>query len=147
VETYLLDTNVLIRFLRQDHPTMGPAARGLFQAAARGEVRLLLEESIVAEAVYVLQSVYRQSRSQIADALQALVRRAPAVQTERAAVLGDALNRYRQQTQVDFADALLAALAVAKQIPVASFDRDLDRFDDVTRFEPPTSAPLGDVQS
>lgn len=141
MDTYLLDTNVLIRFLRQDHPTMGPAARGLFQAAARGEVRLLLEESIVAEAVYVLQSVYKQSRADIADALQALVRRAPAIQTDRPAVLNDALDRYRRQSQVDFADALLAALAVEKQIPVASFDRDLDRFSDVTRFEPP--APSG----
>ena len=141
MDTYLLDTNVLIRFLRQDHPMMGPAARGLFQAAARGEVRLLLEESIVAEAVYVLQSVYKQSRADIADALQALVRRAPAIQTDRPAVIHDALDRYRRQTQVDFADALLAALAVEKHVPVASFDRDLDRFGDVTRFEPPTPAP------
>lgn len=116
---------------------MGPAARGLFQAAARGEVRLLLEESILAEAVYVLQSVYKRTRTEIADALQALVRRAPAIQTDRPDVLNDALDRYRRQTQVDFADALLAALAVQKQVPVASFDRDLDRFGDVTRFEPP----------
>ena len=115
---------------------MGPAARGLFQAASRGEVRLLLEESIVAEAVYVLHSVYKQSRTDIADALQAIVRRAPAIQSERPAVLNDALDRYRQQSQVDFADALLAALAVEKQMSVASFDRDLDRFSDVTRFEP-----------
>ena len=115
---------------------MGPAAKTLFQAANRGEVRLLLEESIVAEAVYVLQSVYKQNRSDIADALQAIVRRAPAIQTERSAVLHDALDRYRRQSQVDFADALLAALAVVKQIPVASFDRDLDCFSDVVRFEP-----------
>ena len=137
METYLLDTNVIIRFLRQDHPTMGPAAKALFQAANRGEVRLLLEESIVAEAVYVLQSVYKQSRGDIADALQAIVRRSPAIQSERPAVLNDALDRYRRQNQMDFADALLAALAVDKQMPVASFDRDLDRFSDVTRFEPP----------
>ena len=38
--------------------------------------RRLLEESIVAEAVLVLQSVYKQSRGDIADALQAIVRRA-----------------------------------------------------------------------
>lgn len=123
---------------------MGPAAQRLFQAADRGEVRLVLEESIVAEAVYVLRSVYKRSRSEIADALEALVRRAQAIQTERPAVLNDALNRYRQHAHVDFADAFLAAVAVAKQIPVASFDRDLDRFDDVTRFEPLASSSLED---
>ena len=138
MDTYLLDTNVIVRFLRQDHPTMGPAARGLFQAASRGEVRLLLEESIVAEAVYVLQSVYKQSRTDIADALQAIVRRAPAIQSDRPAVLHDALDYYRRLNQVDFADALLAALAMDKRVAVASFDRDLDRISGVTRFEPPT---------
>lgn len=115
---------------------MGPAARELFRAAARGEVRLLLEESILAEAVYVLQSVYKQSRTDIADALQAIVRQTPAIRTDRPAVLIDALERYRLQPSVDFADALLAALAAAGGIPVASFDHDLDRFSDVSRFEP-----------
>ena len=118
---------------------MGPAARGLFQAATRGEARLLLEESIVAEAVYVLQSVYKKSRTDIADALQALVRRAPAIHTDRQAVLNDALDRYRRQSQVDFADALLAALAAEKQVPVASFDHDLDRVSDIMRYEPPAA--------
>ena len=137
MDTYLLDTNILIRFLRQDHPTMGPATKVLFQAAARGEVRLVIEESILAEAVYVLQSVYKQGRAEIAAALQALLRRAPAIQTARPAVLHDALERYRRHPQVDFADALLGASAVDQKVPVASFDRDFDRFGDVTRFEPP----------
>jgi len=140
VETYLLDTNVLLRFLRQDDPAMGAAARRLFQAAALGEVSLVLEEAILAEAVYVLQSMYKQGRSEIADALQALLRRAPAIQSKRPTVLHDALERYRRHSQVDFADALLAALAVDGKIPVASFDRDLDRFGDVIRFEPPAPA-------
>ncbi len=140
METYLLDTNVLLRFLRQDHPAMGAAARHLFQAAGRGEARLVLEEAILAEAVYVLQSVYKQRRGDIADALQALLRRAPAVQSRRPTVLHDALERYRRHPQVDFADALLAALAVDGKIPVASFDRDIDRFGDVTRFEPAAPA-------
>ena len=101
---------------------MGPAARGLFQAAARGEVRLILEESAVAEAVYVLQSIYKQSRGDIADALQAIVRRAPSIQSERPAVLHDALERYRRQGQVDFADALLGALAAGKKVAIATFN-------------------------
>ncbi len=76
---------------------MGPATEDLFQAAARGEVRLIIEESILAEAMYVLR-----------------------------------------HPQVDFADALLAASAADQEIPVASFDRDFDRFGDVVRFNPPS---------
>jgi predicted nucleic acid-binding protein len=37
---------------------------------------------------------------------------------------------------VHFADAYLAAAAADLRLPVSSFDRDLDRFKDVKRFEP-----------
>ena len=142
MDTYLLNANVVLRFLRQDHPEMSPAARALFQAASRGEASLLLDDAIVAEVVYVLQGPYKQARGDIAAALLALVRRAPAVRALRsAAVLEDALGRYRDHAGVDFAAALLAALAAERGVPVASFDRDLDRFGDVTRFDPLTSVP------
>jgi predicted nucleic acid-binding protein len=47
----------------------------------------------------------------------------------------DALGRV-QSSGVHLVDAYLAALAAETKQPVASFDRDLDRFKDVTRFEP-----------
>ena len=40
------------------------------------------------------------------------------------------------QTYLLDADALLAAYAANRNIPPASFDRDLDRFADIQRFEP-----------
>ena len=142
METYLLDANVILRFLRQDHPEMGVAARALFQAAARGEATLLLDDAIVAEVVYVLQGPYKQDRTAIAAALLALVRRVPAVRVLRsAAVMEAALARYRDHPGVDLADALLAALAKERGVAIASFDRDLDRFGDITRFDPLTSPP------
>lgn len=70
---YVLDTNVVIRFLRDDHPTMSPAAAALFQESARGKVELHLETSILAEAVFVLTRFYKQSRADVADALRDLI--------------------------------------------------------------------------
>ena len=94
MDTYLLDANIILRFLRQDHPGMGPAARALFQAAGRGEATLLLDDAIVAEVVYVLQGPYKQERGAIAAALLALVRRTPAIRPLRSGpVLEDALAR------------------------------------------------------
>ena len=37
---------------------------------------------------------------------------------------------------VGFADAFLAAGAMAEKVPVASFDRDFDKLKGMTRFEP-----------
>jgi len=39
-------------------------------------------------------------------------------------------------TNVGFADAFLAAGGAEENVAVASFDRDLDKFPDVKRFEP-----------
>ena len=36
METYLLDANVVLRFLRKDEPTMAEAADALFARAERG---------------------------------------------------------------------------------------------------------------
>jgi predicted nucleic acid-binding protein len=51
------------------------------------------------------------------------------------AVTLDALERFKSQP-VDFPDALVAAIAAHQDVPVASFDRDFDRFKDVKRFQP-----------
>ena len=57
------------------------------------------------------------------------------VKVEKTDVVVDALRRFKTSA-MDFPDTLIAALAAHKKVPVASFDRDLDRFKDITRFEP-----------
>jgi predicted nucleic acid-binding protein len=47
----------------------------------------------------------------------------------------DALRRCRDRNS-HFADAYLAASAVELEVPIASFDRDFDKFKDVQRIEP-----------
>ena len=63
------------------------------------------------------------------------------METERPAVLHDALVRYRRHQHVDFGDAMPGALAAEQNIPVASFDHGLDYFKDILIAEPP--APTG----
>ena len=140
MKTYLLDANVVLRFLRRDKPGMAAAADALFARAERGEVRLVLDSLILAEVVFVLRSFYKLGHKVIADTLLDLINSGGAVETDRPMLLNDALERYRRHPQVDFGDAMLGALAAEQNIPVASFDRDLDRFKDVVRFEPSATA-------
>jgi predicted nucleic acid-binding protein len=135
MKTYVLDANVLVRFFTQDSPILGSAAKKLFEAADRGEVELRLHPAIAAEVVFVLTKVYQQHRSAVTDALLDLMEN-PGIAVESASVLRDALKRFKS-ISVDFPDALIAALAADGKVPVASFDRDLDKFKDITRFEPP----------
>ena len=131
---YLLDTNVLIRFLRSDHPTHSPATRELFAEACSGKCVLLLTEIAVAEAVWVLQSVYNTERAQIAEGLRKVILSAGIRCAKRDEML-DALGRFAA-TKCDFLDCYLAALAATSGDIIASFDKDFDRFTDIKRWQP-----------
>jgi len=130
---FLLDTNVIIRFLTQDDAAQLEKAKRLIGAAENGKCELLLRPWVVAEAAYVLRDVYGlKDRAQVAGLLRKLAQ-ASGIVTED--YVFDALARYEKKN-VDFAEALLAAEAAAIGVRPASFDRDLDKFPDVKRLEP-----------
>ena len=125
----LIDTNLIVRFLVQDHPKHAKAADRLFAACDRGEVSLVVLSSVLAECVFVLESFYKHPREQVASALSRLVA-SPGVELDDLAIHLDALNRYRN-SKVHFVDCLIAACGVASNIPVATFDGDFNKFTDV----------------
>ena len=131
---YILDSNVVLRFLVQDHSAHAKAATRLFQRAENGEVELILTAWIVAEVVYGLTRIYNVARGEAGRLLKAIVTSVGVTAVDRDVLL-DAFRRYAAKN-VDFADALLAATAASMKLSPASFDRDLDKFDDVTRYEP-----------
>ncbi len=131
---FLLDANVLVRFLVQDDPKQSAAAMALFEKAERREVRLHLDALVVGETVYVLMGRYERDRSEVVNVLLALIQNV-GIETLEAEVVTDALQRFAA-TKVDFSDAWLASRSAQLHHPVASFDRDFDKFKDVKRFEP-----------
>jgi len=134
MKRFLLDANVVIRFLRGDHPDHFQRSKALFEQAEKGSVRLILLESVFAEIVFVLSSVYDIPRQRISDALQPLLFHA-GIECRDSKILFDALQRWCAKN-VDFMDALLAAHALDAQIPVASFDKDFRKFPDVHQHLP-----------
>ncbi|MXX09891.1 MAG: type II toxin-antitoxin system VapC family toxin [Nitrospira sp. SB0677_bin_15] len=131
---YLLDTNVLIRFLLGNHDTHSPAARKLFDEACDGKCTLILTEVAVAEAVWVLHSLYNVKRNAITEWLSKVILSAGVRCMKRDEML-DALNRFAS-TKCDFLDCYLASLATASGDHVATFDKDFDQFDDVRQWKP-----------
>jgi predicted nucleic-acid-binding protein len=130
----VLDANVLLRFFLQDDAKQSPAATAFFNKAEAQDINLFLQDTIVAEVTFVMEKVYRRSRERIADALLDFVQN-PFITVQNSTTLTDALLRYRTHP-VDFPDALVAAEAASRKIPAVSFDKDLNRFQDVIRFEP-----------
>jgi predicted nucleic-acid-binding protein len=125
----LVDTNLIVRYLVQDNERQAKAAERLFDACDRGDVVIVLLPVVLAECVFVLESFYEHARGDIALALGRLIS-SPGVEIEGAAIHLDALDRY-QKTKVHFVDCLIAATAATESMPVASFDRDFRKFNDV----------------
>ena len=129
---YLVDTNVLLRFLRGDDAQHSPAARALFSDACDGKCVLILTEVAVAEAVWVLDSFYQTGRERIAEGLSKVILSA-GVRCVKQDEMLDALRRFAS-TKCDFLDCYLAALTAASGDHVATFDKDFNQFDDVKRW-------------
>ncbi|MCC6232579.1 MAG: PIN domain-containing protein [Verrucomicrobiales bacterium] len=130
----ILDANVVLRFLVQDVPGQARAASKLLGRAENGEIRLIIDPLIIAETVYVLTSFYQRPREVVADALISFVQ-SEGIACSQATRVVDALRRFKR-TSVDYADAWLAASGAESNCEIASFDRDLDRFNDIKRFDP-----------
>lgn len=125
----LVDTNLIVRYLVQDHEKHAKVAGRLFDACDRGDLVLAVLPAVLAECVFVLESFYEHPRGDIATVLERLIS-SPGVEMNGEAIHLDALERYRK-TKVHFVDCVIAATAGADGTPVASFDQDFRRFPDV----------------
>lgn len=125
----IIDTNLIVRHLVQDHKSHARAAAKLFEACDRGDAIVVILPAVLAETVFVLESFYKHSRQDIAQTLAALIS-SPGVEMEDLAAHLDALERYRT-SKLHFVDCTIAATAAARDLPVATFDAGFKRFADV----------------
>lgn len=126
---YVLDTNVLLRFLLGDHPTLSPEAKAIFEDAQSGKITLVVSELLIAEAVWVLSSHYKVSKADIVTKLTRVVEMAGILTFEKERIL-DALRRF-ERTRCDYIDCYFGALAVEKGHGVVTFDDHFRKMDDV----------------
>jgi predicted nucleic acid-binding protein len=129
-----IDANIVLRYLTGEPPIQAEQATRLFQRISAGEVRVRLEEIVLAEAVWTLLSFYRNSRYEIAEWLLGILAH-DGIEARDKGVLRQALMFFRERN-VSFADSLLAAHMLANQEhEIYSFDRDFDRIPGITRLE------------
>ena len=126
-----VDSNVLVRHLTGDPPDQAKRATALLRDAEE----LILVDLVVAEVVYVLESVYVVERERVAELVRAIVGFPPVVVPDRLLLLRS-LEIYEQH-RIHFAESYLAAYAEATGVGVvASFDRAINRVGTVRRLSP-----------
>ena len=124
----IVDANVVLRYLLDDHPVLSAQARTLLDAGTK----VFLPNEVLCEIVCVLRSVYSVSRSEASSVLLALASR-PQVEFENREVVRLALETYGLKS-VDIVDALLFARRRINGVEIVTFDATLRRM-----CQPPTA--------
>ncbi len=127
----LVDTNLIIRFLTGEPEKQAARARDLFAANDEGELDLKVVPLVVAEVVFVLSGkMYGYERDEITSALIPFLQ-SPTLNVEKRDVVLLALELYRDHS-IDYVDACLAAEARLTGHAVASFDADFKKIAKLT---------------
>lgn len=119
-----LDTNIVVRIVLEDDPVQSRAAERLFVKARNEQTSLFIADVVLCELVWVLTRRADLSRTQIANALDQLLRTELIVVSDPG-VADRALRAYRAG-KGDFADYLIREQARALDADeVVTFDRAL----------------------
>ncbi|MBF0627717.1 MAG: PIN domain-containing protein [Magnetococcales bacterium] len=123
--TIVVDTNVVLRYLLDDHPEWSQRAKLFWAGVRQGQQRVFLPEGVLVECVYVLFKVYRVPRIELADRLLSFLE-IPNLTANSLPVLRTTLQLFRDHN-VDLVDAVVLATARVNHWDFESFDRDLHR--------------------
>jgi predicted nucleic-acid-binding protein len=120
------DTNVIVRLIVQDDAKQYAKARRL------GE--LWVSHVVLQETIWVLSSVYAFDAEKIGLIVRLLLGHEDVV-LEDAIVVRAALEQFQKKPGLGFSDCLALEVARAKgHLPVATFDRLLDKLDGAERL-------------
>ncbi|MCL2757600.1 MAG: PIN domain-containing protein [Coriobacteriia bacterium] len=122
----LVDTNVILRYVLGDDKDLSPKAREIIQTK---DVEVSVE--VIAEVVYVLQSVYKVPRDAISESLAIFLTESGIHAIQEPLIL-EALGLY-EESNISFIDCLLAAYTVVHKAEVYTFDRKLQRLINASR--------------
>ena len=123
-----VDTNVLVRLVVRDDADQVRAAEEFVSKGA------WVSHLVLAETLWVFDSVFEFSREQVVLAVEMLLNHRD-LTLQDADVVTAALGHYRKRSAVGFSDCLVLEIArQAGHIPIATFDREFAKLDDVQRL-------------
>lgn len=118
-----LDTNLLVRLIVRDDAQQVDRAEAFIVQGA------WVPHLVLAEAVWVLGSVYELTAPRIALVIEMLLEHERLV-VQDADVVRSALVEFKRQPNVGFVDCLVVAVArKAGHLPIGTFDRSMARID------------------
>lgn len=129
-----LDTNIILRFILQDHPLYSPKAEAIFKKIDDKKIKVRLSWLVIFEVVFVLQNSHNLKREDISQKLLPILT-VENILFEQKQILNLVFNYYVGK-KISLADAYHIALMNKKKInKIYSFDKDFDKIPEIQRLE------------
>lgn len=126
----VVDTNLILRFLLNDNPKQADLAKFLFASSEK----LVIPDMVIAEIIWVLQSIYKFSKSDVIKKVQQFLGLNIFICNYK--LMRETLILYKENN-ISFVDAYLLALTVENKLEgIYSFDKGLEKVKKVKRFDP-----------
>lgn len=118
-----VDTNVLVRLIVRDDKSQQSSAESFVASGA------WVSHLVLAETIWVLDSVYGLDHAELIDAIDMLQNQEQLV-IEEARIVSAALDHYRKKNSLGFTDCLILEIArKAGHLPLGIFDRGLAKLE------------------
>lgn len=123
-KVYLIDTNVVLRYLLGDHAEFSPRAKAFMADLSEGTKNAEILDVVIVECVDVMEKYYEIPKSEIMEKLSGILNFSGIVNHDRSEIL-EALLKY-ENSNIDIVDCILATRSSPEKV-VISFDRDMEK--------------------
>ncbi|MEW6615298.1 MAG: PIN domain-containing protein [Thermodesulfobacteriota bacterium] len=123
-KVYLIDTNIILRYLLEDHEEYSPRAKAFMMDISNGIKKAEILDVVIVESIYVMEKFYNIPKDEIVDKLSKIMNFPGVINPNRSEIL-NALLKY-ESLDIDIVDCILAAKSSSEKV-VVSFDKDMER--------------------
>ncbi len=128
-KVYLIDTNVILRYLLGDHPQFSHKAEAFMLDVSKGAKKAAILDVVIVECIHVMEKYYEIPKTEIVEKLSGILNFSGIVNPDRSEIL-EALLKYKN-FHIDIVDCLLAACSSPEKV-VISFDKDMKKLKTVS---------------
>lgn len=115
--TPIIDANVILRYLLNDHTTMSLQAKQVIEQGA------CTKPEIIAEVIYVLKGVYNATREDICTYIKMILELVECTDSEAVEYAVELFARFK----LDFIDCLLISYNILYDDAIFTFDKKLNK--------------------
>ena len=123
-KVYLIDTNVVLRYLLGDHPEFSLKAEAFMFDVSKGVKKAEILNVVIVECIYVMEKYYEIPKTEIVEKLSGILNFSGIVNPDRSEIF-EALLKY-ENSNIDIVDCILAACSSPEKV-VISFDKDMKK--------------------